>query len=120
MPERAMRAMAIVQEEIFAADRVDRGRCEDFAGEGFVGSNGGGSCVVLRIPRTSSGAEMQRFAARGDAEQQPCSAVEIAKFKSEFGAGERRINRLVRIEARLSRSKLVEASHAISFDAVTQ
>ena len=40
------------------------------------------------------------------------SAIEIAKNQSEFSAGELRIDRLVRIEARLSLSKLREASHA--------
>jgi hypothetical protein len=53
---------------------------------------------------------------RGDAVQQSRSAVEIAKRQPKFGAGKFRIDRLVRIEARFSRSKLSWASHAISFE----
>jgi hypothetical protein len=37
-------------------------------------------------------------------------------MQPKFGAGEFRIDRLVRIEARFSRSKLSWASHAISFE----
>src|SRR5258708_6160457 len=61
---------------------------------------------------------MQRFFARADAEQQSRSAVRIAKFEAEFRAGERRIDRLLRIESGLALSKFPQASHAISFDAV--
>jgi hypothetical protein len=59
---------------------------------------------------------MQQAVARGDAEQQSRPAVEVAKMEPEFGAGEFGIDRLVRIEARFSRSKLSWASHAISFE----
>jgi hypothetical protein len=54
--------------------------------------------------------------ARGDAEDQPRPAVEVAKFQPKFSAGEFRIDRLVRIKARFPRSKLSWASHAISFE----
>jgi len=37
-------------------------------------------------------------------------------MEPEFGAGEFSIDRLVRIEARFSRSKFSGASHAISFE----
>ena len=37
-------------------------------------------------------------------------------MQPEFGAGEFRIDRLVRIKARFSLSKLAWASHAISFE----
>src|SRR5207249_11784414 len=82
----------------------------------LVGCQRRGSRVVLRIPGASAGAEMKQPVARGDAEQQSRSAVEVAKFQSEFGAGEFGIDRLVRIEARFSLSKLSWASHAISFE----
>ena len=44
------------------------------------------------------------------------TAGEIGEIKAEFGAGIGRIDRLIRIEARLSRSKFAGASHAISGD----
>src|ERR1700704_6634083 len=120
MPRRAVRLMTVVQEEIFAADDRHAGLSEDFGGEVFIGSERCSGRIVLRIPRAAAGAEMQRLTTRGDAEEQSRSAIEIAKFETEFSAGKRRIDRLVRIEVRLALSNLLQASHAISFDAVMQ
>jgi hypothetical protein len=120
MPRRAIRAMTVVQEEIFTADDRHVSLFKDFACKGFVGSQRRRCGIVLRIPRAPAGTEMQGLILRANAEKQPRSIVEIAKNKSEFSAGELRIDRLVRIEARLALSKFLQASHAISFDAVTQ
>jgi hypothetical protein len=116
MPRRAMRAVAVVQEEIFTAERRHAGFPQNPACKEFVGRQCRGGRAVLRIPGASAGAEVKQPAARGDAEQQSRSAVEVAKRQSKFGAGEFRIDRLVRIEARFSLSKLSWASHAISFE----
>src|SRR5882757_10542339 len=109
-------AMAVVQKEIFAAERRHAGPLQDSAGEIFVRSQRRGSGVVLRIPGASSGPEMNDPVACGDAEQQPRSAVDIAKNQSEFGAGKFRIDRLVRIEARSAETKFAEAAHAVSLE----
>jgi hypothetical protein len=111
-----MRAIALVKEEIFAAQRRDTGFAQDTARKMFVGRQRRGGSVVLRIPGASAGAEMKQPVARGDAEDQPRSAVEVAKMEPKFSAGEFRIDRLVRLKARFSRSKLCWASHAISFE----
>ena len=111
-----MRAMAVVQEEILAAERRHAGFSQDIAGKVLVGRQHRSGRAVLRIPGASAGAEMQQSVTRGRAEQQSRPAVEIAKMQPESGAGEFRIDRLVRIEVRFSLSKLAEASHAISFE----
>src|SRR3954467_3896685 len=112
----AMRAMAVVQEEVFTAKRRHAGLAQDAARKMFVGRQRRSGRAVLRIPRAPAGAEMQQPVARGDAEQQSRPAVEVAKMEPEFGAGEFGIDRLVRIEARFSLSKFSWALHAISFE----
>jgi hypothetical protein len=112
----AMRAMAVVQEEVFTAKRWHAGLSQNPARKMFIGRQRRSGRAVLRIPGASAGAEMQQPVARGDAEQQSRPAIEVAKMEPEFGAGEFRIDRLVRIEARFSLSKLSGASNAISFE----
>jgi hypothetical protein len=51
---------------------------------------------------------------RRNAEDQSCSAVDILKPKPEGGAGIFRVDRLVRIEGGLSRSKFAQILHALS------
>src|ERR1700692_1407703 len=106
--------MPVVQEEIFAAQRRNTGVFKNFVGEIFVGCQRRGGGIVLRIPRASPGAEMNGFGWRSDAEDQSAAAVEVPKCQAEFGGGKCRIDRLIRIGARLSRSKFPGASHAIS------
>ena len=98
--------MTVVQEEIFTADRRHAGLLPGFWLVKYL-SEASVAAVALfcGYQDAAAGAEMQRFVARSDAEHQPRSAVEIAKFEAEFGAGECRIDRLVRIEARFALSK---------------
>ena len=84
MSRRAMRAMAVVQEEIFAAERRHAGFSQDPARKIFVGRQRRGGGVVLRIPGASAGAEMKQPVARGDAEDQSRPAVEIAKMPARI------------------------------------
>jgi hypothetical protein len=115
-----MGAMSVVQEEIFAAQRRDSGVFKNAAGEVFVGGQRRGGGVVLRVPRTSPGAEMGAPGPGSDAEQEPGSAIEVSKHQAEFGAGIFRVDRLVWTGARLSRSKFPEISHVISGDPAFQ
>jgi len=64
-----MRAMAVVQEEIFTAKRWDIRLHQDLAGKILVGGQRRGGGIVLRIPRASPGTEIKRFAFCGDAEE---------------------------------------------------
>jgi hypothetical protein len=57
---------------------------------------------------------MNAFGWRSDAEDESGSAVDVVKREPEFTTGIFRIDRLVRIEARLSRSKFPQVSHVIS------
>jgi hypothetical protein len=59
---------------------------------------------------------MNGLAVRSDAEDKPRPAVEVSKCEAEFSAGIFRIDRLVRIKARLSAPKIPKVSHAISGD----
>src|ERR1700740_3561279 len=93
------------KEEIFAAERRDTGLPEDSVGEIFVRGQACRGGIVLRVPGAASGPQMHRLVSRRDTEQQAGPAVEIFKCKTEFGAGEGRINRLVRIEIRLALAK---------------
>src|ERR1700731_3617990 len=120
MPRGSMGAMPLVQEEIFAAERRDAGVFKNEAGEVLVRGKPRGGGVVLRIPRTSPGAEMDASGLGSDAEQEPGSAIEVSKHQAVFSAGIFRIDRLVRIAARLSRPKFPEISHAISGDLAFQ
>src|SRR5258705_8984822 len=63
---------------------------------------------------------MNAFGWRSDAEDKSRSAVDVLKRQSEFRAGIFRIDRLVRIVTRLSPSKFLNASHAISGDLAFQ
>ena len=120
MTRGAMGAMPLVQEEIFAAQCRDAGVFKDEAGEIFVRGQPRGGGVVLRIPRTSPGAEMDASGLGSDAKQEPGSAIEVSKHQAGFSAGIFRIDRLVRIGARLSRPKFPEISHAMSGDLAFQ
>jgi hypothetical protein len=70
-----MRAVAIVEEEVFAAERGHAGFSQNPAGKVLVGRERRSGGAVLRIPGASAGAEMQQPVARGDAEQQSQPAV---------------------------------------------
>src|ERR1700732_2939327 len=96
----AMATMPVVQEEILPAQRRNAGVFKYPVGEVLVRGERCGRGVVLRIPRTSSRAEMKVFCSGRDAEEKPRSAVEVRKRQAEFGAGIFRVDRLVRIEAR--------------------
>ena len=106
--------MPVVQEEITTAQCRDAGAFKDRVGEIFVGCERGGGGTVLRIPRTSSGAEMNAAPLRRNAEDQSRSTVDVLKGQPDFGAGIFRIDRLVRIEGGLSRSKFPQLAHALS------
>src|SRR6266403_1856663 len=105
---------ASMQEEIFAAKRRNAGILQDPVGKIFIRCQRCSGGIVLRIPRTSPGAEMNASGLRCDPEQKPRSAVDVLKRQAEFSTGIFRVDRLVRIGARLSRSKLNKVSHAIS------
>ena len=59
MPRGTMRTMPLMQEEIFAPQRRDTRIFKDPICKIFVGCERGGGGIILRIPRTSSGAEMK-------------------------------------------------------------
>src|SRR5665213_535687 len=110
----AKAAMAVMQEEILAAKRRHAGAFKNPARKILVRRQCRGGGVILGIPRASPGAEMNGFGPGGNAEHEPCSAVDVAKCEIEFSAGVFRIDRLIRIRPRLSRSKFFEARHALS------
>src|SRR5258706_406832 len=97
-----------------AAQRRNAGVFKYFVGEIFVRRQRRRGGVVLRIPWRAPGAEVNAVGLRSYAEEKSGSAVEVLKGEAEFGAGICRINRLVRIEARFSRSKFPQVPHAIS------
>src|SRR5580704_12252429 len=109
-----MGAMPLMQKKISAAQRRNTGVFQNPVGEIFVRCQRRRGGIVLRIPRAPPGAEMNGFGWRSDAENETAAAIEVPKYQAEFRAGKGRIDRLIRIGTRFSRSKFSEASHAIS------
>src|SRR6202035_1503607 len=114
VPLRAESTMPVAQEEIIAAQCRDADAFQDRIGEIFVGCERGSGGTVLRIPRASSGTEMNAVPLRRNAEDESRSTVDVLKGQPDFGAGIFRIDRLVRIEGGLSRSKFPQLAHALS------
>src|SRR6266851_3935491 len=114
MTRGATGAVPVMQEEIFAAQRRGAGAFKNGIGEVFVRRQRRSRRVVLRIPRTSPGAEMNGLGLRGNAEHKARSTVDVVKYETELGAGIFGIDRLIRIGPRLSRSKCFKAPHALS------
>ena len=102
MARGAMGTTPVMQEKILAAQRGYAGVLKNPAGEIFVRGQRRGSGVVLRIGRTAPGAEINDFGWRSDAEDKSGSAVDVVKREAEFRTSIFRIDRLVRIEARLT------------------
>src|SRR5260370_16913634 len=96
-------SVPVMEEEIFAAQRRCAGAFKNAIGEVFVRRQRRGRGVVLRIPRTSPGAEMNGFGLRGNAEHKARSTVDVVKREAKFSAGILGIDLLIRIGSRLSR-----------------
>src|SRR6266851_5565236 len=71
--DRPIGAMPLMQEKIFAAERGNAGRFKNLVGERFIRGQCRCGSVVLRIPRTSPGTELNAFGFRRDADQEPRS-----------------------------------------------
>jgi hypothetical protein len=63
MPHWAMRAVAVVQKKVFAAEGGHAGLSQNPASKQFVGRQRRGGRVVLRIPGASAGSEVKQSAA---------------------------------------------------------
>ncbi len=118
MPGGTKRATAVIEEEIVAAEGRKAGPFKDGVGEVFVRCQRRGGGAVLRVPGTSASAEVKAVAVRGDAENDARARADVLECQPEFGTGIFRIDRLVRIEVRLSRSNVGEAVHAVVDDLV--
>src|SRR5271169_6621331 len=114
MPGGSMRTVPLAQEEIVAAQRRYAGLLKNPVGEILVGCKRCRGRTILRVPGTPSGAEINAVGLRRNAEDQSRSAVDVLKSEPEFGTGICRVDRLVRIESGLSRSKFPHLFHALS------
>src|ERR1700730_12367724 len=113
MTRGAMGPVPVMQKKIFAAKRRNAGIFKDWIGEIFVRRERRRRGIVLRIIRSTSAAEMNAVCPRLHAEQKPRSAVGVRRREAELCAGIFGIDRLVRVEAGLSRANVMKAAHAI-------